>query len=402
MPFNGRARTVGSTVPVVCAAVALLTSSAAAAPQQEAAETQHPSEGWRGEPYSVVDVPGVPGLPSAERNLLVTYGSTGAAGERITASGTVAVPPGEPPEGGWPVVSWAHGTTGVSDLCAPSADRPGGPAHEYLSMADETLDLWIDRGYAVVQADFEGLGTPGGHPYLNGSSAANTIADLVLAAQQVDASVGDEWIALGHSQGGHGVLYAADDVQPDAHPSGPELLGVVSAAPGGVDVSGLVAYFEQADPDDEQVREALPFLPVLLLGAAAADPDIVPEELLAEDTQPVLEAARTGCMDDIGEAAQEISPDAIFQEGASTEALEEYFRSQEPDALELGVPALFVQGTEDTLVTPEETAWLAEELEEGAAADVEYSTYEGEDHRSVLAASFEDTVDFAEQLRAQR
>ncbi|GAB3746105.1 alpha/beta hydrolase family protein [Nocardiopsis nanhaiensis] len=400
MPFIHRPRTAVVTAPAVCAVFALLASTAAAAPQR----TDGPghAEDWRGAPYSVAEIAGVPGLPGAERDLLVTYGSTGASGERITASGTVAVPPGKPPEGGWPVVGWAHGTTGVSDLCAPSAQFPDGPAYEYASMADETLDQWIERGYAVVRADFEGLGTPGGHPYLNGPSAANTVADLVTAAQRIDENVGEDWVALGHSQGGHGVLYTADGTQPGVQASENQPLGVVSAAPGGVGVSELVAFFEEADPDDERTREALPFLPLLLLGAAAAEPGLAPEEYLTEGAQPVLSAARTGCMDDIREAAEGISADAIFREDAQTDDLESYFRSQEPDDLELEVPTLFVQGTEDVLVPPAETEWLAETLADRATADVDYRAYEGEDHRGVLAASFEDTVEFADRLHAGR
>ena len=35
-------------------------------------------------------------------------------------SGLVAIPPGVPPKGGWPVIAFGHGTTGVLDKCAPS------------------------------------------------------------------------------------------------------------------------------------------------------------------------------------------------------------------------------------------------------------------------------------------
>ena len=41
----------------------------------------------------------------------------------VAVSGTVAVPKGKAPKGGWPVVSWAHGTIGIADACAPSNDR---------------------------------------------------------------------------------------------------------------------------------------------------------------------------------------------------------------------------------------------------------------------------------------
>jgi aryl-alcohol dehydrogenase-like predicted oxidoreductase len=55
--------------------------------------------------------------------------------------------------------AWAHGTIGTADVCAPSwAGR---------SERDITyLNHWLDQGYAVLASDYQGLGTPGGHPYL--------------------------------------------------------------------------------------------------------------------------------------------------------------------------------------------------------------------------------------------
>ena len=35
-------------------------------------------------------------------------------------TGMVAVPNGTAPAGGWPVVTWGHGTNGMADVCAPS------------------------------------------------------------------------------------------------------------------------------------------------------------------------------------------------------------------------------------------------------------------------------------------
>ncbi|MBE3002242.1 alpha/beta hydrolase [Nocardiopsis sp. HNM0947] len=384
----------GPTLPALCAALVLATGTAAA---PQAAPGSDPDR--RGEPYSVAEIEGTPGLPGAAHNYLVTYGSTGVSGSPVTVSGTIALPPGEPPEEGWPVVGWAHGTTGVSDLCAPSADRPGGPAHEYLSTADAALDPWLEHGYAVVRADFEGLGTPGPHPYLNGTGTAHTVADLVTAAQHVDGRVGGDWIALGHSQGGHAALFAADGDRSGA--AGPQSrpLGVVSAAPGGMGVSALVQWFREADPEDEHVVAALPFLPVLLLGAEAAEPSVDAEALLTEEVRPLLEAARTGCMDDIAEAARDLSADTLFEEDARTTELEDYLRSQEPHRLEPDLPALVVQGTEDELVPAEDTEELVAALAERTSAELEYRTYEGADHRGVLEDSFDDALAFAERLR---
>src|SRR5690606_12354078 len=124
-------------------------------------------------------------------------------------SGTVTVPAGEPPEGGWPVISWAHGTTGVGDACAPSAHSVGGPARDYLAVTDPVIARWVTGGYAVVATDYEGLGTPGGHPYMNGISAAHTVTDIVRAARELDSRIGAKWAVAGHSQGGHAALFTA-------------------------------------------------------------------------------------------------------------------------------------------------------------------------------------------------
>ncbi|MBA3326265.1 MAG: lipase, partial [Rhodobacteraceae bacterium] len=51
-------------------------------------------------------------LPSAARNLVVLYHSRDESGRDAAVSGTVAIPPGAPPPGGWPVLTWFHGTTG--------------------------------------------------------------------------------------------------------------------------------------------------------------------------------------------------------------------------------------------------------------------------------------------------
>ena len=71
-------------------------------------------------------------LPSAAGNTLVLYHTTALDGSDRVVSGMVAIPPGSPPPGGWPVISWAHGTTGDAPDCTPSLDGPGAPEHEYL------------------------------------------------------------------------------------------------------------------------------------------------------------------------------------------------------------------------------------------------------------------------------
>ena len=87
--------------------------------------------------------------------------------QAVAVSGTVAIPKGKAPKGGWPIITWAHGTTGIADQCAPSRDSASSPAHGYIAYAYPQLNGWLKAGYAVVRTDYEGLGTPGAHPYLS-------------------------------------------------------------------------------------------------------------------------------------------------------------------------------------------------------------------------------------------
>lgn len=77
----------------------------------------------------------------------------------LPVSGTLYLPKGTPPVGGWPVVAWAHGTLGVADVCAPSWAL-------HRSRDATYLNRWLEKGYAVVATDYQGLGGPGPHPYL--------------------------------------------------------------------------------------------------------------------------------------------------------------------------------------------------------------------------------------------
>src|SRR6478609_11268450 len=127
---------------------------------------------------------GDPVLKSAASNRLLLYSSTSRDGSKVAVSGTVAVPKGKAPKGGWPVVSWAHGTVGIADACAPSiAGMPG-------NYDSALLNSWLKAGYAVVRTDFEGLGIPEvTHPYLIGVSEGRGMLDMVRAARELDPTI---------------------------------------------------------------------------------------------------------------------------------------------------------------------------------------------------------------------
>ncbi|GGO72779.1 alpha/beta hydrolase family protein [Nonomuraea cavernae] len=349
--------------------------------------------GPRGKLLTARPLKGGAALPSAARTWSVTYLSEGATGKRVVVSGTVSVPKTAPPRGGWPVISWAHGTTGTADVCAPSKDDENGPAHAYVSAMRPTLDAWVARGFAVVQTDYEGLGTPGEHPYMNSRSAANTVIDIVRAARGVDRRVGRDWFTVGHSQGGHAALVtaAANDTR-----KGPRLRGAVSIAPGGWGLSQTVPYFRDNLPAPV---DALAFLPTILIGASAAEPAVKPEEILTDEMRPLLAAARTACVAQVREVAAVTPVSQVIRTDADLAPLTAYLRAQEPVGLRVTVPTLVAQGTHDGLVPKQTTDLIVADLCR-QTPKVTYRVYDGADHRGAVPRSFDDALAFTKAILA--
>jgi pimeloyl-ACP methyl ester carboxylesterase len=319
-------------------------------------------------------------LPGAAENLLVLYHSRTLAGLDTAVSGTVSVPPGRPPAAGWPVLSWAHGSTGVADICAPSRDAPGHPSHIYAQIADAMLNLWVKRGWVVAKTDYQGLGTPGPHPYLVGSCAARDTAGIVIAARQLYPGIGRRWVVMGHSQGGHAALFAATLAQ--AGLPGLDLIGAVAIAPAG------------SVPDVAKLRDgpapvsALGFLALALLGVAAADPALRLDQLLSQPALALLAMAETSGIDDLLAAGPRppIGPGNVFRPGADLGPLRRALAANDPATLRLRIPALIVQGSDDPITAPGRTDHIARSLTANGAA-VDYHVYPGRGHFDVIAAA---------------
>jgi pimeloyl-ACP methyl ester carboxylesterase len=209
-------------------------------------------------------------------NWLVLYRSQDAHGNAVATSGIIVVPRTEPPVGGFPVISWAHGTVGVADLCAPSRDQPISRAHPMNVYVHTLLNAFLREGWAVVMTDYEGLGTTDRrHPYLLGVSEAAGVLDIVRAARRLfGARISPRFAIVGHSQGGQAALFAAsqapawDDLN---------LVGVTAIAPAN-HILGVV----RAGALLPVKNEGYGFTPLLLCGALASDPQIRPEQVLSE------------------------------------------------------------------------------------------------------------------------
>jgi pimeloyl-ACP methyl ester carboxylesterase len=190
----------------------------------------------RNGPGSLVSAMTMPGLAASSDGLhlqaaRVVYRSTsGDDGAPTVVSGSVFVPLGSPPPGGWPVVAFGHGTTGIDEECAPSK------SDSLMGMSGVVAGL-IAKGFASVMPDYEGLGTPGAHPYTDGRTAGLNMIDAVRALRSTFKNVSTRWAALGHSQGG-AAAWAADERAREYAPE-LDLVGAVALAPA-ADVTKLV------------------------------------------------------------------------------------------------------------------------------------------------------------------
>lgn len=236
---------------------------------------------------------GAAALEAAARTDVVIYRMRALDGRPIVASGTVSVPPGEPPPGGWPIVSFFHVTTGAADSCAPSRATPDNPEFERLTRADTFVSHLLRSGVAVARPDGEGIGTPGPHPYLIGRSLARSQVDIVRAARELDPRIGRVWAAAGHSEGGVATLFSADLGGRMA----PELDLRAAAA-----FSPVTRIRDQLDllrhvPVTGPGIDGLSALAALIVtGAGVADPSVLSEGALSDAAQAVLPHVEDRCL----------------------------------------------------------------------------------------------------------
>jgi pimeloyl-ACP methyl ester carboxylesterase len=318
---------------------------------------------------------GAAALKGAASNRLILYRSTGVKGKPVAVSGAVAVPKGKAPKGGWPVVSWAHGTTGIADSCAPSRDG----ANPLSSYAYPLLQRWLKAGYAVVRTDYEGLGTPGAHPYLIGTSEGHSVLDAVRAARRLDTRLGKRVVLAGHSQGGQSVLWAASLARkytPDLKLRGTLALAPVShlaeqaallpslTTPGGL--SGLAA--------------------MILRGVDIARPSLHVGAALSDKAAALYPRTLTECLGPLSSPSSfgAIAPADLVRQGVdfgpATAALS---KLDDPEDLKIRTPLQIQQGTADATVFKAFTDPLVAGYKK-RGTKVRYKTYEGVTHSGAV------------------
>ncbi len=324
-------------------------------------------------------------LPTgAARAVKVLYTTRDQSGRPARSTGVVYYPRGAAPRGGWQVVSWAHGTSGISSRCAPSGASG-------VTQDDLQPDLAgaLTRGYVVTATDYIGLGGGGTAEYLGGRSAAHNVVDMVRAARALDPAIGRRWVSLGHSQGGHAALWAARMAGRYA----PELrlLGTVAMAPASQVETILPVLQRPGVPGLGPVNAAYGFGLYVLSGLDHARPDVDPLGYLTPVGRAWLARARGVCIRELTTAFGAVVPGTLFARATDdprfTSALRDYARV--PTA-GYAAPILIQQGLADDIVSPVGTAALVAAMR-ADGTDVTVGTFPG-DHMAItresMAATF--------------
>ncbi|GAA2244902.1 lipase family protein [Herbiconiux moechotypicola] len=306
----------------------------------------------------------------------VLYHSTDVLGDDIVVSGLVITPDGDPPAGGWPVVSWAHPTTGTAIRCAPSVGL------DPFDLVEGLKEL-TDAGYAVAATDYSGLGVDGPDSYLIGVTEGNNVLDAVRAARGIpDARVGTELVLWGHSQGGQAALFAAQ--QAAAYAPELQLKAVAVAAPATDlaallkadigDISGVTigsyaftAYASVYGPSTPGASLDT----ILTPAAAAAAPSMNELCLLGQNSQ-------------LHEIGAPLVGDYLSGDPSTTQPWADLLAANTPGSggAALPVPLFVAQGDVDQLVHPDITAAFVKSQAEAGTTVTSY-TIEGTGHGTV-------------------
>jgi fermentation-respiration switch protein FrsA (DUF1100 family) len=313
----------------------------------------------------------------------ILYLSTSVKGKPIAVSGLAAVPTGAGEDR--PVLSWAHGTTGIADECAPSKLPLEG-------MEARLLEPFLEEGWIVTATDYEGLGTPGRHPYIAGISEGRGTLDAVRAAKQLpDANAGDDTIVWGHSQGGHAALFAnqlastwtpelkLDGTVAGAPPS--ELLLIAGALKGGA--------FQG-------------YLAMVAAGLNAAYPEAKLDQVITPKGLALLHVVDEGCTDKIFEVYNNLPYDEFAAgDPAVVEPWKSILEENDPGHVKTDSPILIIHGEADEQIPPIASELLTKRLC-GLGQVIERRTYPGMHHAEVIVPSFPDMLSWMKDRVAHK
>jgi pimeloyl-ACP methyl ester carboxylesterase len=274
-------------------------------------------------------------VPSGATAIRILYHSLSSEGAQVATSAVVLVPPGPAPAGGWPVIAWAHGTSGVARMCAPSLQKD-------MEYGEEGLMPMVRAGFAVVATDYHGLGTVGPHEYVNKIAQGRDVIYSVPAARAAVPSLGSRWVVIGHSQGG---LAAWSVAEMEAKLHDPDYLGAVSVAGAG-DLKAILTGM--GDPGSD----AAFYMTYMAYAIHVLSPEFKPSDMLEGAALARYENATTkGCWNYAYASFLGLPSGKIVKPGwDETAAAEKFFKIDELGMAPITGPMLVIAGEGDQTV----------------------------------------------------
>lgn len=310
----------------------------------------------------------------------VAYLSTTTQDQPTIVTGTVWIPTGSPPDGGWPLITYARGSTGIADDCAMSMAVDS----EDPRLAAEGALLQqaaAGKGIALAVTDYEGLGGPGIHPFLVGESEGRSVLDIARAARQLPGvTVSDQVGIMGYSQGGHAAIWAnqlATAWTPELHAVGT--------------VAGASASEVLALAGEDGVLSSAGGVEIVA-AMATADPTLDVDAVLTPAGRTVLDLIEAHCQPDPADVPEGpyLTVDPSVDEPWRS-ALEANVAGNAPGASAV----LMFQGTADQSVPPAHATILRDRLcANGTPATIR--TIDGADHIAGAVTTVNDGVPWLE------
>ena len=315
-------------------------------------------------------------LPEGIEATRILYGTTTSQGKLVTGSGVVLVPQGGPPEGGWPVIAWAHGTSGVTRRCAPSL------------MAECFSDykapcIYAEKGYAVVAADYAGLGTDYPVNYMDRISNGWDVILGVTAARKAVPDLGPKWVALGHSAGAHAMRGVAE-------------LQVVINDPSYLGVAAVSGLGDKRTPMVVLSKEAA-FLAICLTEAVKARyPVFDHAEILTEKGLELLDKLKTACSGP-GTPLPTEPPikgsEILLENWELNPHIDKYFKMDESGQEKYKGPVLVINGENEPPLVKANDIEAAKRMSE-QGVDVQLKIIPGANHFTLLVDSIKEQMEW--------
>lgn len=312
----------------------------------------------------------------------VVYQGLGYDGSGRAVSGTVLLP--EDP-GGRPIVGYAHGTTGLADHCAPSTTGLTRLEREHVARR-------LAAGYAVAATDYEGLATPGPHPYFNGEAVADDVVDVVRATRRLQPDLGRTWLVAGFSQGGHAALFTG--LIASTHAPELDFRGTLALAP----PVHLPLLVDLVTADGAAPVSVL--LPFLLAGLRTSHPGFDARALLTAAGSRLVDVAATATLVDMLRAVARLTNDDTGTTGLPARpGVAEVLHACRVPTARMDRPVFVTAGTADRIVPLPVVERFVTDLA-ATGTRVRFARHEGATHADVLAAGHDDLIAWADALVA--